>query len=103
MSEFDDARLAFCCSAISTLPTETTFEKSESTEREPSCVMLEFDAETAGPGCTHAAEVNPVAASTHVTFKDTLVERKEQPSIASLEGAALDDSSSKPSEVPLES
>ena len=38
-----------------------------------------------------------------MTFKDTLVELKEQPSIAILEGAALDDSSSRPSEAPLES
>jgi hypothetical protein len=50
MSEFEDVRLTFCCSAIITLPTNTMFEKSEATEREPSCEMLEFDAETAGPG-----------------------------------------------------
>ena len=103
MNESDEVRLTFCCSAISTLPTNTTFEKSEATESEPSCVILEFDAETAGPCCTQAIELNPVAASTHVTFKDTLRERKEQPSIASLEGTALDDSSSRPSEAPLES
>jgi hypothetical protein len=47
--------------------------------------------------------LNPVAASTHVTFKDTLVELKAQPSIVIWVGAALDDSSSRPSEAPLES
>ena len=103
MSELDDVRLTFCCSAIITLPTGTTFEKSEAIEREPNCEMLEFDTETAGRGCTQATELNPVAASTQVIFKDTLVELKEQPSIASLVRAALDDSSSRPSEAPLES
>ena len=103
MSEFEDVRLTFCCSAIITLPTNTTFEKSEATESEPSCEILEFEAETVGPGCTQAIELNPVAASTHVTFKETLVELKEQPSIATWVGAALDDSSSRPSEAPLES
>ena len=66
--------------------------------------MLEFDAETAGPGCKHATELNPVAASTHVTFKDTVpVELKEQASIAIWVGAALDDSTNIPTDVPLES
>ena len=69
-----------------------------------SCKMLEFDAKTAGPGCTHATELNPVAASTHATFKDALpVELKEQASIAIWVGAALDDSTSRPADVPLES
>jgi hypothetical protein len=69
-----------------------------------SCENLEFDTETAGPGCTHAAEVNPVAASTHVTLKDTLpMELKEQLSIVMLAGAAPDGSTSRPADVPLES
>jgi hypothetical protein len=69
-----------------------------------SCEMLQLDAETAGPGCTHATGLNPVAASTHVTFKDTVpVELKEQASIAIWVGAALDDSTSRPADVPLES
>ena len=50
MNESDEVRLTFICNAINTLPTNTTFEKSEATESEPSSVMLEFDAETAGPG-----------------------------------------------------
>ena len=45
-----------------------------------------------------------MAASTHVTFKEAVpVELKEQPSIASWVGAAVDDSTSRPADVPLES
>ena len=104
MSELDDATLTRCCSDSITLP---MLEKSDTpfvAAAGASCNMLEFDAETEGPGCTHATELNPVAASTHVTFKDTVpVELKEQPSIAIWAGAAPDDSTSRPADVPLES
>ncbi len=100
MSVLDDAKLTFCCSDSIALP---TFEKSDLATAGASCEMLEFDAETAGR-CTHATELNPVAASTHATFKDTVpVELKEQPSIAIWAGAAPDDSTSRPADVPLES
>jgi hypothetical protein len=104
MSELEDATLTCCCSDIITL---AMLEKSDTpfvAAASASCKMLEFDAETEGPGCTHAIELKPVAASTHVTFKDTVpVELKEQPSIAIWVGAALDDSTSRPADVPLES
>lgn len=104
MSVLDDAKLTFCCSDSTALP---TFEKSDLSivaTAGASCEMLEFDAETAGPGSTHATELNPVAASTHATFKDTVpVELKEQPSIAIWAGAAPDDITSRPADVPLES
>ena len=100
-SELEDVTLTFCCSDTIALP---MLEKSDPSLAGASCEILEFDTETAGPGCTHAAELSPVAASTHVMFKDTApLELKEQPSIAILEGNALDDSSSRPSEAPLES
>jgi hypothetical protein len=45
-----------------------------------------------------------VAASTHATFKDTVpMELKEQASIAIWVGVELDDSTSRPADVPLES
>jgi len=99
MSELDDATLTCCCSDMTELPMI-----KNSGPVDASCEMLEFDAKTAGPGCTHATELNPVAASTHVTFKDTVpVELKEQASIAIWVGAALEDSTSTPAHVPLES
>ncbi len=104
MSELEDATLTFCCSDMITLP---MLEKSDTpffAAAGASCEMLEFDAETAGPGCTHAIELNPVAVSTHATFKDALtVELKKQASIAIWVGAALDDSTSRPADVSLES
>ena len=101
-SELEDVTLTFCCSDTIALP---MLEKSDTSVAGASCEILEFDAETTGPGCTHAAEVNPVAASTHVTFKDTVpMELKnEQPSIAMWAGAAPDGSTSRPADVPLES
>ena len=100
MSELEDATLTCCCSDIITLP---ILEKSDLSTAGASCEMLEFDAETAGR-CTHATELNPVAASTHVTFKDTVpVELKEQVLIVIWVGAALDDSTSRPADIPLES
>ncbi len=81
MSEFEDAMLTFCCSDIMALPMR---EKSEPRVEGASCEMLEFDADTAGPGCTHGTDLHPVAASTHATCKDAVsVELKEQPSIES--------------------
>ena len=100
-SELEDATLTFCCSDTIALP---MLEKSDTSLDGASCEILEFDAETTGPGCTHAAELNPVAASTHVTLKDTLpMELKEQPSITMWAGAAPDGSTSRPADVPLES
>jgi hypothetical protein len=99
-SELEDVTLTFCCSDTIALP---MLKKSDLSISGASCEMFEFDAETAA-GCIHAAELNPVAASTHVTFKDTVpVELKEQASIAIWVGAALDDSTSRPADVPLES
>ena len=100
-SELEDVTLTFCCSDTIALP---MLEKSDPSLAGASCEILEFDAETTGPGCTHAAELNPVAASTQATLKDTVpVELKEQPSIAIWAGAAPDGSTSKPADVPLES
>ena len=100
-SELEDITLTFCCSDSIALP---MLEKSDPSLAGASCEILEFDAETTGPGCTHAAEVNPVAASTHVMFKITVpMELKEQLSIAMLAGAAPDGSTSRPADVPLES
>ncbi len=62
MNELEDATLTCCCSDMTELP---MIKKSGPVDA--SCEMLEFDAETEGPGCTHATELNPVAASTHVT------------------------------------
>ncbi len=101
MNELEDATLTFCCSDMITLP---MLEKSDLSTAGASCEMLEFDAEIAGPRCTHAIELTPVSESTHATFKDALpVELKEQPSIAIWVGTALDDSTSRPADVPLES
>ena len=100
-SEFEDVTLTFCCSDTIALP---ILEKSDPSAGGTSCEMLEFDTETAGPGCTQAAELSPVAASTHVIFKITVpMELKEQVSIAKLAGAAPDGSTSRPADVPLES
>ena len=101
-SELEDVNVTFCCSDTIALP---MLEKSDPPIAGASCEILEFDTETAGPpGCTHAAEVNPVAASTHVTLKDTLpMELKEQVSIEMWAGAAPDGSTSRPADVPLES
>ena len=99
----EDATLTFCCSDTIALP---MLKKSyPSVAAGASCEILEFDAETAGPGSTHAAEWSPVAASTHVIFKITVpVElNKEQPSIAMWAGSAPDGSTSRPADVPLES
>jgi hypothetical protein len=99
ISEFEEAMLTLCCSDMTELPMA-----KKSGEFEASCDMLEFDADIAGPGCTHGTELNPVASSTQPTFTDALPEeRREQPSIASWVGAALDDSTSRPADVPLES
>ena len=79
-NELEDVTLTFCCSDTIALP---MLEKSDPSLAGASCEILEFDAETTGPGCTHGAELNPVAASTHVTLKDTLpMVLKEQVSIA---------------------
>ena len=100
-SELEDVTLTFCCSDTIALP---MLEKSDTSVAGASCEILEFDAETAGPGCTHAAELSPVAASTHATFKDALsMELKEQASIVMWAGAAPDGSTSRPADVPLES
>ncbi len=100
-SELDDVKFSFCCSDTIALP---MLEKSDPSLDGASCEILEFDAKTTGPGCTHAAELNPLAASTHATLKDTLpVELKEQLSIAMLAGATPDGSTSRPADVPLES
>lgn len=77
MNEFEEVALTFCCNDTSELP---IISKSDSADE--SCEILEFNSETAGPGRIQGTELNPVAASTHVTFNDTLVELKEQPSIA---------------------
>jgi hypothetical protein len=104
MRELEDATLTCCCSDSITLPTLAKSDLSFAATDGASCEMLEFDAETAGPGCTHATELNPVAASTHVTFKGAVpVELKEQVSIAIWVGVELDDSTSRPAEVTLES
>jgi hypothetical protein len=100
-SELEDVTLTFCCSDTIALP---MLEKSDPSLAGASCEILEFDAETTGPGCTHAAELSPVAASTHATFKDTLpTELKEQLPIAMRAGAAPEGSTSRPADVPLES
>ena len=100
-SELEDVTLTFCCSDTIALP---MLAKSDPPIAGASCEILEFDTKTAGAGCTHAAELSPVAASTHVTFKDTFpMEPKEQPSIAMWAGAAPDGSTSRPADVPLES
>ena len=102
--ELEDVTLTFCCSDSIALPMLEKSDTSDPSVAGASCEILEFDAETASPCCTQAAELNPVAASTHVTFKDTLpMELKEQVSIAMLAGAALDGSTSRPADVPLES
>ncbi len=99
MSESKDTTLTFFCSDTNELPM-----LKKSGPFDASCEKLEFDAKTAGPGCTHGTELNPVAASTHATFKDMLaVELNEQASITIWVGAALDDSTSRPADVPLES
>ena len=99
MSEFEDVTLTFCCSDRSGLP---IIKKSD--PGDASCEMLEFCAENPGPGCTHGTGLNPVAASTQATLKDTVpAELKEQPSIAMWAGAAPDGSTSRPADVPLES
>jgi hypothetical protein len=104
MSDLEDVTLTFCCSDIITLPIIEKSNMATVPTAGASCVMFEFNAKTSGPGCTHATELNPVATSTHMTFKDTLpVELKEQPSIARWVVAALDDSTSRPADVPLES
>ena len=101
-SELEDVTLTFCCSDTIALP---MLEKSDPSLAGASCEILEFDAETTGPCCTHAAELSPVAASTHVMFKITVPMElnKEQLSIAMLAGAAPDGSTSRPADVPLES
>jgi hypothetical protein len=100
-SEFEEFTLTFCCSDTNALP---MLEKSEPSKEGVSCEMLEFDADTAGPGCSHGTDLNPVAASTHATFNATVpLELKEQSSISSWVGAALGDSTSRPADVPLES
>ncbi len=100
-SELEDVTLTFCCSDTIALP---MLEKSDPSAGGASCEKLEFDAETTGPGCTQAAELSPVAASTHVTLKDALpMELKEQPSIVMWAGSAPDGSTSRPADVPLES
>jgi hypothetical protein len=67
MSEFEDVTLTFCCSDMTVLP---IIKKSD--PGDASCEMLEFDAETTGPGSTHGTGLNPVAASTQATLKDTV-------------------------------
>ena len=100
-SELEDVTLTFCCSDTIALP---MLKKSDTSLAGASCEILEFDAETTGPGCTHAAELSPVAASMHVMFKITVpMEPKEHPSIEILAGAAPDGSTSRPADVPLES
>ena len=106
----EDVTLTFCCSDIIALPMleKSDLEKSNLFSNlsiaGASCEILEFDADKAGPGCTHAADVNPVAVSKHMTFTDTVpVELKEQVSIAMWAGAAPDGSTSRPTDVPLES
>ena len=100
-SELEDVTLTFCCSDTIALP---MLKKSDPSVAGASCEILEFDAETTVPGCTHATELSPVTASTHVMFKDTApLELKEQLSIAMLAGAAPDGSTSRPADVPLES
>ena len=103
-SEFEDVTLTFCCSDTIALPMLEKSDTSDPSVAGASCEMLEFDTETAGPGCTQAAELSPVAASTHVIFKITVpMELKEQVSIAMLAGAAPDGSTSRPADVLLES
>ena len=103
-SELEDVTLTFCRSDNIALPMLEKSDTSDSSVAGASCEILEFDAETTDPGCTHAAELSPVAASTHVMFKDTVpMELKEQVSIAMLAGAAPDGSTSRPADVPLES
>ena len=100
-SELEDVNLTFSCSDTIALP---MLAKSDPPIAGASCEILEFDTKTAGPGCTHVAELSPVAASMQVTFKDTaLAELKEQPSIAMWADAAPDGSTSRPAEVPLKS
>ena len=99
-SELEDVTLKFFCSDSIALSMLKTTDPSAGAI----CEILEFNTKTAGAGCTQAAEVNPVAASTHVTFKDAVpVELKEQLSIEMLAGDALDGSTSRPADVPLES
>jgi hypothetical protein len=50
-SELEDVTLTFCCSDMTELP---IIENSGAFDA--SCEMLEFDAETTGPGCTHGTE-----------------------------------------------
>ena len=101
-SELEDVTLTFCCSDSIALP---MLKNSDTSVAGASCEILEFDAETTGPGCTHAAELSPVAASTHVMFKITVPMElnKEQLSIEMWAGAAPDGSTSRPADVPLES
>ena len=104
ISELEDATLTFCCSDIIMLPMLEKSKLDIAATSGSSCERLELDAETAGPGCTHATELNPVAASTQATFKDMLpVELNEQLSMTICEGAALDDNTSRPADVLLES
>ena len=50
MSEFEDVRLTFRCSESITLPILENSDLSIAATAGASCEMLEFDAETAGPG-----------------------------------------------------
>ena len=101
MSELENVTLTFCCSDIIALP---MLEKSDPSIAGASCEMLEFDTKMAGPGFTHGTELNPVAASTQATLKDIVpADLKVQPSIAMWAGAALDDSTNRPADIPLES
>ena len=51
MSELEDATFTFCCSDIITLPMLEKSDLATVPTAGASCEMLEFDAETAGPGC----------------------------------------------------
>jgi hypothetical protein len=51
MSELENAAITFCCSDRTELPII-----KNSGAFDASCEMLEFDADTAGPGCTHGTE-----------------------------------------------
>ena len=81
-SELEDVTLTFCCSDSIALP---MLEKLDPPIAGASCRMLEFDADTAGPGCTHAAELNPVAAVYCVNARDI-----QRHGAHGAEGAAVD-------------
>ena len=99
MSEFEDFTLTFCCSDTTAPPMIKKSDPGDTSEEK-----LEFNAKTTGPGSTHGTGLNPVAASTQATLKDTVpAELKEQPLIAMWAGAAPDGSTSRPADVPLES